>query len=469
MANPITAPVYVIVLAAGKGTRMKSDLPKVLHQLAGKPMLGHVLDNLKAVAPAGTLVVCGHGADKLKHWLPIKHDTVQWVEQQQQLGTGHAVAITLPQLEAMKIPENAKIVVVSGDVPLTSGETLRKLCQTDSSFSLVTVTIENPTGYGRILRDQAGAVTGIIEEKDASDQQRGIKEVNTNIMAISYDLLKSIVPLLTNDNAQKEYYLPDLVGLAKAKGHAIETIAARSTWEVEGVNDRGQLQALERHYQRSLIEQAMRDGLSVADANRVDIRGDFTFGQDCALDINIIIEGEVTLGKNVKIGPNVRLKNVKIGDNSTILGFCDVEDAVLGESCQAGPFARLRPGSILENGAKLGNFVEVKNARLRPGAKINHLSYAGDCDIGENTNIGAGTIFCNYDGVNKHQTHIGADVFVGSNSSLVAPLTIGAGATIGAGSTINQDIPANTLALARVRPRIIETWARPVKVEKPAK
>lgn len=466
MADHITQDIYVIVLAAGKGTRMKSKLHKVLHPLAGKPMIGHVLDNVEALQPKGIFVIVGHEAQQLKDWAAEDGRQITWVHQAEQLGTAHAVQTALPYLNESGAKPNSKVLIISGDVPLTQTLTFKSLCQVQTEFSLLTQVIDNPHGYGRILRDENGVVTGIVEEKDATSEQRAVKEINTNVMVLNKSLLEELLPKVSNNNAQQEYYLPDLVGLAAEKNEPqsrVEVIVAPNDWEVQGVNDRVQLEALERLYQRNYARALMVEGVTIADASRIDIRGELKAGVDCTLDINVVIEGKVVLGDNVKIGQNVRLKNVVIGDNVEINAFCDIADAEIAQNCNVGPFARVRPGSKLAEGARLGNFVETKNAVIGEGAKINHLSYAGDCEIGRETNIGAGTIFCNYDGVNKHKTIIGEGVFIGSNSSLVAPLNIAQGATVGAGSTLTQDVPESALAVARAKPRIINGWKRPTK------
>lgn len=458
MTNHMALPLYVIVLAAGKGTRMKSETPKVLHRIGEKPMLGHVLDNIQQLNAKKVFVVCGHGADQLKAWVAKDAREVEWVEQLEQLGTGHAVGMCLPVLKEVAGDLNSKVLIVSGDVPLTTAETLRLFSANRSEFGLLTLQIANPAGYGRILRDESGVVCGVVEEKDATELQRAICEVNTNVMCVDLQLLDQLLPLIQNNNAQGEYYLPDLIGLARQAGKQIAALKVDRAWEVQGVNDRVQLQELERVYQKNRADECMRDGLWLRDANRIDLRGEFEFGLDCECDINVIIEGKVQLGNNVYIGPNVRLKNVKIGDGTRVLGFCDIDGAVFGPDCQVGPYARVRPGTELVSGAKLGNFVETKNAKLGPGAKVNHLSYAGDCELGRAANVGAGTIFCNFDGVRKNYTKIGEGAFIGSNTCLVAPLEIGSGVIIGAGSTITKNVPDNALAVARTKARVIEDW-----------
>jgi len=463
MAHQQNPQLYVIVLAAGKGTRMKSSIPKVLHTLAGKPMIGHVLDNVDVLKPSGVFVICGHGADQLKQWAANDQRDLIWVEQKEQLGTGHAVRIAMQALNDAGVGATDRVLIVSGDVPLTPTSVLQELCTQTSAFALLTVILSNPFGYGRILRNQQQQVVGVVEEKDSNDQQRLINEVNTNVMVLEYGTLQELVPLIQNNNTQGEYYLPDLVGLATQRHYKIVAVQASHDWEVQGVNDRVQLEQLERTFQKNQVHELMKQGLGVVDSQRLDVRGTLKFGQDCKIDINAIFEGQNELGDTVSIGQNVRLVNTKIGNNVAILSFCDIEGAIIGDNCTVGPFARLRCDAVLESKAKIGNFVELKKSILHVGAKVNHLAYVGDCEIGRGSNIGAGTILCNYDGVSKHQTTIGDEVFVGSNCSLVAPLAIGDGATVGAGSVVTTNVPADCLAVGRVKPSIIKGWKRPKK------
>lgn len=454
----MSAPLHVIILAAGQGSRMKSSLPKVLHRVAGKPMLHHVMDTSRALGAAGLHCVIGHGADQVRAITPA--EDVHWALQEQQLGTGHAVAQALPQ-----VPDNATVLVLYGDVPLTNPETLVALVSRvhDTSLGLLTVDLANPDGYGRIVRDHHGKVTAIVEQKDASDDQKTIGEVNTGILAVSASHLKRWLPQLSNSNAQGEYYLTDIIAMAAGEGMTIEVAQPATEQEVQGVNNRIQLAELERWFQRSEAQRLMTEGASLADPARIDVRGSLSIGQDVLIDVNVVFEGRVTLGNNVSIGPNCVLRDADLADGVVVHANSIIEGAQVRQSAQVGPFARLRPGTVLEAGAKVGNFVETKKAHVGAGSKINHLSYVGDATLGEDVNVGAGTITCNYDGVNKFQTVLGDRVFVGSNTALVAPVTVAADAVIGAGSTITRDIEANDLAVARGKQRNIKGWQRPQK------
>ncbi len=448
-----------IVLAAGKGTRMRSALPKVLHRLAGRPLLVHVLDTVAELAPVGVTVVVGHGADAVKACVADETGhRPEWATQTEQLGTGHAVRMALDTLGDDEIA-----LITYGDVPLTRVDTYRALVDAanDSTLGLLTLEAVEPTGYGRILRE-AGAIVGIVEQKDASAEQLTITEVNAGVIAIRGKHLKSLLGKIGNDNAQGEYYLTDIVGLAVEDGLEIKAVHPGSNHEVDGVNSRHQLARLERLHQLDIAEELMSLGATLADPARVDVRGKLVTGQDVLIDVNVVFEGSCTLGDGVSIGPNCVLRNARVGAGTVVRAHTTIEDSSVGENASIGPYARLRPGTQLGDSTHIGNFVETKNTLLGNGSKVNHLSYVGDSSIGTKVNIGAGTIFCNYDGANKHQTTIEDDVFVGSNTALVAPLTIATGATIGAGSTISQDVPAGKLALTRARQRMLD-WIRPVK------
>lgn len=448
----------VVVLAAGKGTRMRSALPKVLHRVAGRPMLGHVIDRAVELEAARIHVVIGHGADTVRQTFP--DSGVNWVMQTEQLGTGHAVRQALPDLG-----EDAVALILYGDVPLTRTETLDHLIDLvdDRHMALLTVHMDDPGGYGRIVRDVRGDIVGIVEHKDASAEQLAIHEVNTGILAVRAERLRDWLPRLSNQNAQGEYYLTDIISMAAQSGTRVRSAHPETVNEVQGANDRVQLAELERWYQRRAAEKLMREGAALIDPARVDVRGQVEVGADVEIDVNVILEGRVVLGAGVRIGANTTLRNAVIGDQTQVLENCVIEDAELGARCAVGPFARLRPGTRLADGAKVGNFVETKNAELGAGAKVNHLTYVGDASIGARSNVGAGTITCNYDGANKHQTVIGEDAFIGSNSALVAPVTIGHGATVGAGSTISRDVADGALAVARGRQKEIANWKRPTK------
>ncbi|KPP96728.1 bifunctional UDP-N-acetylglucosamine diphosphorylase/glucosamine-1-phosphate N-acetyltransferase GlmU [Marinobacter sp. HL-58] len=450
--------LHVVILAAGQGSRMKSALPKVLHRIAGKPMLHHVMDTARKLGAAGIHGVIGHGADDVKAVTPATD--VQWAIQEQQLGTGHAVAQALPAL-----PDDARVLILYGDVPLTRPETLEALVAqvSEDSLGLLTVTLDNPDGYGRILRDESGKVTAIVEQKDASDEQKAVKEVNTGILAVSALHLKDWLPRLSNSNAQGEYYLTDIIAMAAANGVAISVAQPANEYEVQGVNNRLQLAELERWYQRQEANRLMTEGATLADPSRVDVRGNLSVGQDVLIDVNVVFEGEVSLASNVSIGPNCVIRDATIGPGTRVEANSVIDGALIGSGAQIGPFARLRPGTRLADRTKVGNFVETKKAEVGEGSKINHLSYVGDALLGRNVNVGAGTITCNYDGVNKHKTVLGDGVFVGSNTSLVAPVSLADNVTVGAGSTITRNVEAGELAVARGRQRNINNWERPVK------
>ncbi len=452
----------VVILAAGKGTRMKSVLPKVMQPLAGRPLLRHVVKTAQTLNAARTLVVHGHGGDLVQK--AFAADNLLWAEQAEQKGTGHAVQMALPQL-----PASGRTLILYGDVPLTTAATLARLIEkvgSEKAMGLITLAMVNPAGYGRIVRNAAGGVTRIVEQKDASDEEKKIREVNTGIFCVPNALLHKWLPALKNNNAQGEYYLTDIIAMAAAEGVAIETVQPEFGWEVDGINDKLQLATLERIHQRVQAENLMRAGVTLIDPARFDLRGELQHGMDVHIEPNVIFEGRVVLGNNVRIGANCQLKDCEIGDNVIIKPNSLIDEAKVGAGAEVGPFARLRPGTVLAENVHIGNFVETKKAVLGKGSKANHLAYLGDADIGSGVNIGAGTITCNYDGVNKHLTTIGDDAFVGTNSSLVAPVSIGKGATTGAGSTISKDVPDGTLAVARAKQVVIEGWKRPEKVKK---
>lgn len=448
----------VVILAAGQGSRMKSSLPKVLHPIGGKPLAQHVIDTAVRLEAERIHLVIGHGADQVR--ATLRGDQLQWAVQEQQLGTGHAVAQALPN-----IPDGGTVLILYGDVPLTRESTLRELLKVaeDGSLGVITVHLDNPTGYGRIVRDGEDRVIAIVEHKDASPEQLAIQEVNTGIMAVPAELLKRWLPQLSNQNAQGEYYLTDIIAMAVQDGVAVQAVHPQWEQEVMGVNNRCQLAELERWFQREQAEALMAAGVTLADPARLDVRGELICGQDVTIDVNVVLEGRVEIGSNVKIGPNCVIRNSKIESGAEVLANCVIEDAVIGSNCYVGPFARIRPGTELADGAKVGNFVETKNAKVGKGSKINHLSYVGDAELGEDVNIGAGTITCNYDGANKYKTIIGNRAFVGSNSALVAPVELGDDATVGAGSTITKNVEPAQLAVARGQQRNISGWQRPVK------
>ena len=449
----------IVILAAGKGTRMRSQIPKVLHPLAGKPMVQHVLDTASGLQPDRTHVVIGHGADQLREVLVEK--PVKFAVQAEQKGTGHAVAQALEQLGS------GKVLILYGDVPLLQRESLSELLAhvDEQHMGLLTVTLADPSGYGRIVRDDAGEAVAIVEQKDASSAELAITECNTGIMAMTSAQLKRWLPQLSAENAQSEYYLTDV--MAAAEGIKVCTAQPASAVEVEGVNNRAQMARLERVYQRQLADKLMAQGVALADPERLDVRGRLTCGHDVFIDVGCVFEGEVELGEGVRIGPYCVIKNSTIGAESVIEPHSVIDGTVAAGLNQVGPFARLRPGTRLAVKAKVGNFVETKNADVGEGSKINHLSYVGDARLGRDVNVGAGTITCNYDGANKHHTDIGDNAFIGSNTALVAPVSVGKGATIGAGSTIAKDVTDYALAVTRGRQLEKIDWLRPSKVTKP--
>jgi bifunctional UDP-N-acetylglucosamine pyrophosphorylase/glucosamine-1-phosphate N-acetyltransferase len=450
----------IVILAAGQGTRMRSALPKVLHPVAGKAMLGHVIDTARLLKPQGIHVVIGHGAELVRERLA--GDDLNFVLQSEQLGTGHAVAQALPALTA------ERVLILYGDVPLIEVETLQRLLQqvSEQQLGLLTVNLNDPTGYGRIVRAESGTVKAIVEHKDASAEQRLIREGNTGILAVPGKRLSDWLGRLSNSNAQGEYYLTDVIAMAVADGLLVATEQAADEMEVLGANDRIQLAQLERHYQYRAARRLMVQGVTLIDPARFDLRGEVIVGRDVTIDINVILEGRVVIEDGVQIGPNCVIKNSTLRQGAIVKANSHLEGAEVGEGADCGPIARLRPGSVLGARAHVGNFVELKNAKMGEGAKAGHLSYLGDAEIGARSNIGAGTITCNYDGANKFRTVLGEDVFIGSNSALVAPVTLGDCATTGAGSVITGDVPDNTLAVGRAKQRNIEGWKRPTKIKK---
>ncbi|MFA7242531.1 MAG: bifunctional UDP-N-acetylglucosamine diphosphorylase/glucosamine-1-phosphate N-acetyltransferase GlmU [Sulfuricellaceae bacterium] len=451
-------PLAIVVLAAGKGTRMVSDLPKVLHRLAGRSLLEHVVNTAYRLNPEKIVVVYGHGGEMApKH---IDDPAIVWVKQEPQLGTGHALQQAAPHLD-----DNGLTLVLYGDVPLIQAATLQSLLQAavGGAAGLLTVTLPDPAGYGRIVRDADGKVTAIVEHKDANDAQRAIGEINTGVMALPTARLKFWLTQLSNDNAQREYYLTDVIGMAVAEGVAVATCQPRHHWEVLGVNNPAQLVHLERLYQHEQAMQLLERGVRLADTKRLDVRGTLECGRDVEIDIDCIFEGLVKLGDNVTVGAHCILRDVVVAAGARIAPFSLIEDAYIGADCRIGPFARIRPGTALMQGVHIGNFVEIKNSQVSDGSKINHLSYIGDSTVGKKVNIGAGAITCNYDGAHKHRTVIEDGVFIGSNAQLVAPVTVGRDATIGAGSTITKDAPAEQLTLSRAKQISVGGWKRPVK------
>ncbi|MCX2543419.1 MULTISPECIES: bifunctional UDP-N-acetylglucosamine diphosphorylase/glucosamine-1-phosphate N-acetyltransferase GlmU [unclassified Pseudomonas] len=450
----------IVILAAGQGTRMRSALPKVLHPVAGNSMLGHVIHSARQLDPQRIHVVIGHGADVVRERLAA--DDLNFVLQDKQLGTGHATAQAVPFITA------DTVLILYGDVPLIEVETLQRLLKhvVPGQMGLLTVELDDPTGYGRIVRDASGKVAAIVEHKDASEAQRAITEGNTGILAVPASHLADWMSRLSNNNAQGEYYLTDVIEMAVGDGLVVATEQPHDPMEVQGANDRKQLSELERHYQLRAGRRLMAQGVTLRDPARFDVRGEVTVGRDVLIDINVILEGKVVIEDDVVIGPNCVIKDSTLRKGVVIKANSHIEGAVLGEGSDAGPFARLRPGTVLEARAHVGNFVELKNARMGEGAKAGHLTYLGDAEIGARTNIGAGTITCNYDGANKWKTVLGEDVFIGSNNSLVAPVDISAGATTAAGSTITQNVDNAQLAVGRARQKNIDGWKRPEKIKK---
>ena len=453
----MAGPLHVIILAAGEGKRMRSSRPKVLQPIAGQPMLAQVIAAARALHPAGIHIVYGHGGDEVKAAFADQPE-LHWAEQAQQLGTGHAVEQAMPQ-----VPDAATVLVLYGDVPLISSETLQRLLEAPGRLAVLVAELDDPTGYGRIVRDAEGRVAAIVEHKDASDEQRRLRAVNTGIIAAESTALKRWLSHLSNDNAQGEYYLTDVFAAAASEFSAAEIVLVSEAIEAEGANDPWQLAQLERAFQLRQARAICAQGARLLDPARFDQRGTVSVGRDVEIDVDVVLEGDVELGDGVSIGPFTRLKDVKLGAGTLVRAHCDLEGVVTEGAAQIGPYARLRPGTVLADGVHIGNFVETKKASLGVGSKANHLTYLGDAVIGSGVNIGAGTITCNYDGVNKTTTTIEDGAFIGSNSALVAPITIGRNATIGAGSVIGKDAPADALTVARARQQTLEGWQRPKK------
>jgi len=454
----------VVILAAGMGKRMQSDCPKVLHEIAGKPMLLHLMETTRALEPDRLIVVVGHGQDQIRAALASQPDVV-FAEQVPPMGTGHAVSQAVAHL--LSGGKADATMVLYGDVPLVQAETLQALLGgSDGGLALLTQTMDNPTGYGRIVRDEAQRVVSIVEEKDASAPMREIREVNTGMLVASTPRLVQWLSQIDNQNAQGEYYLTDIVGMAARDQVEIHTVAPGFAFETQGVNSRTQQAALERQWQAELARRQLQAGVALADPQRFDVRGSLKCGRDVYVDVGCVFEGEVTLGNRVVIGPHCVVKDAVIGDDTQVQAYSHVDQAQIGQGAQLGPYARIRPGSVIGDKAHVGNFVEIKNTALGDGSKANHLAYIGDADIGQGVNIGAGTITCNYDGVNKHRTTIEDDAFIGSDTQLVAPVRVGKGATLGAGTTLTRDAPPHKLTLSRSNQKTLENWQRPAKKSK---
>ncbi len=454
----MSASLNVVILAAGKGTRMKSDLPKVLHPLAGRPLLGHVLAAADTLMPGKICVVYGHGGELLPQ--AIGRNELAWAKQEPQLGTGHAVQQAVPHLDP-----DALCLILYGDVPLTRPETLQQLVliAREGAIALLTVRLANPAGYGRIVRNARGQVERIVEHKDASPEELAIDEVNTGILCLPAGKLAGWLSRLTNQNTQGEYYLTDVIGMAAAEGEQVIPCHPASEWEVLGVNSRQQLAELERMHQRTVADALMVAGVTLIDPARIDVRGRLECGRDVLIDVNCVFEGQVMLGDGVKIGANCVLKNVSLAAGVELQPFCHLDGAKVGADARIGPFSRLRPGTELAEATHIGNFVEIKNSQVGFNSKINHLSYVGDATVGRKVNIGAGTITCNYDGANKFRTVIEDEAFIGSDTQLVAPVTVGKGATLGAGTTLTKDAPPGQLTLSRAKQLTLPGWKRPEK------
>lgn len=450
----------VVILAAGMGKRMQSALPKVLHPLAGKPLLSHVIDTARTLSPARLCIIYGHGGEIVPQ--RIAADDIVCAKQEPQLGTGHAVMQAVPHLD-----ESVPTLVLYGDVPLTAADSLRQLLDSagNDKLAILTVELEDPTGYGRIVR-QNGNITSIVEQKDATGAQRAIREVNTGILVAPTARLKGWLTTLSNDNAQGEYYLTDIVARAVADGVPVVSAQPKAVWETLGVNSKVQLAELERIHQRNIASALLEQGVTLPDPGRLDVRGTLRCGRDVTIDVNCVFEGEVQLGDGVAIGAHCVIRNARIGKGVSIKPFCHIEDAVVGADSVIGPYARLRPGTELAEDVHIGNFVEIKNSQVAAHSKANHLAYVGDATVGSRVNIGAGTITCNYDGANKFRTVIEDDAFIGSDTQLVAPVRVGRGATLGAGTTLTKDAPEGKLTVSRSRQVTIEGWQRPVKAKK---
>lgn len=456
-----TQPLSIVILAAGQGTRMRSSLPKVLQPLGGRPMLAHVIDTARELEPAAIHVVYGHGGDQVRK--RFAETAVNWVLQAEQLGTGHAVQQAMPE-----IPDEHVVLVLYGDVPLIHAGTLERLTlpAAEGALALLTALPEDPAGYGRIVRDAGGRVSRIVEHKDASEKERSIGEINTGLLACRAGMLRDWLGRLDNDNAQGEYYLTDVIAMASGEGVRVEGIPAEDFEEVQGVNDRLQLAAAEAIYRRRCATVLMREGATLADPARIDVRGRVEVASDVFIDVNVLFEGEVKLGANVRIEPGCVIRDAEIGPDTVVRAHSVIESARIGRGCVIGPFARLRPGTRLAEDARIGNFVELKNVEFGAGSKANHLAYIGDASVGREVNIGCGTITCNYDGANKHRTVIEDGAFIGSDTQLVAPVTVGRNATIGAGTTLTKDAPPDALTLSRAKQATIAGWRRPVKKER---
>jgi bifunctional UDP-N-acetylglucosamine pyrophosphorylase/glucosamine-1-phosphate N-acetyltransferase len=447
----------ILILAAGLGKRMRSSLPKVLHPLAGRPLLAHVLDTARELSPRRIVVVHGHGAQQVKDTFP--QETLEWVLQAEQLGTAHAVMQAMPH-----VSPDADVLLLYGDVPLVRAATLGRLLDAaGDGLAVLTTELDDPAAYGRVVRDAAGRVKRVVELRDASPVEREIREINAGFYAVRAKQLSKWLKRIDNHNAQKEYYLTDLVAIAVAEGVPVAAVKVDDAWEAAGVNSKGELAALERRYQGMASQKLLEKGVTLADPARIDVRGALECGRDVAIDVNCVFEGQVKLGDGVRIGVNCVLRNVTVAAGTEILPFCHLEDSSIGERCRIGPYARLRPGNALGDGVHVGNFVELKASRLGAGSKANHLSYLGDSEIGARVNVGAGTITCNYDGAAKHRTVIEDDCFIGSDATLVAPVRITRGSYIGAGSTISKDTPAGQLTVARARQVSIPAWKPPRK------
>ncbi|MDR3479386.1 MAG: bifunctional UDP-N-acetylglucosamine diphosphorylase/glucosamine-1-phosphate N-acetyltransferase GlmU [Burkholderiaceae bacterium] len=449
----------VVILAAGMGKRMHSQMPKVLHRLAGKPLLAHVVDTARLLSPASLTIIYGHGGETVPQALQAAD--IAFAKQEPQLGTGHAVLQAVPHLR-----DDAPTLILYGDVPLTTATSLQRLLDSAGTdkLSILTVELDNPTGYGRIVREH-GAIVRIVEQKDATDAERAIREINTGIMVAPTAKLKQWLATLSDDNAQREYYLTDIVARAVADGVQVVSAQPDAIAETLGVNSKVQLAELERIYQRQQATALLEHGVTLADPARIDVRGALSCGQDVAIDVNCVFEGKVELEEGVSIGAHCVIKNARIAKGANIKPFCHIEDAQIGAGAQIGPYARLRPGTILAEDVHIGNFVEVKNSQIAAHSKANHLAYVGDATVGARVNIGAGTITCNYDGVNKFRTVIEDDVFIGSDSQLVAPVTVGKGATLGAGTTLTRDAAADKLTVSRARQVTLDHWKRPAKIK----
>ena len=454
------APVSVVVLAAGQGKRMHSALPKVLQPLAGQPLLEHVVRAARALKPAGIHVVYGHGGEQVREAFAGQPD-LHWALQAEQLGTGHAVVQAMPA-----IPDDHRVLVLCGDVPLIRAQTLERLVGDGGNLAVLTAKLADATGYGRVLRNGNGKVTRIVEHKDATDDERRVNEINTGLIAFDARALRRYLGNLKNDNAQREYYLTDVIGMAVADHVDVDGIVAEQATEVLGINDRAQLATAERALQRRLAADLMARGVTLADPDRIDVRGEVTVGRDVFIDVGAVLEGKVVLGDRVHIEPYAVVRNCTLGADTVVHPYSVLEGSAAGDDCEIGPFTRLRPGTVLSGHVKVGNFVEMKNSHVAPHSKVNHLTYVGDATVGTKVNIGAGTITCNYDGANKHRTVIGDNAFIGSGTMLVAPVEIGADATIGAGSTITKDAPAGELTLERSKQVTISGWQRPKKKPK---